>query len=90
MWLADFASCYVSQKSDDMPIESDEIKSYTVPVSSIDDIKLNPNIIILKNELGEMWKRSRPCIINFHKVSKLKSLGEHYLRLLQLYMPWRN
>ena len=33
---------------------------------------------------------SLPCIIHFHKVSKLKSPEEHYLRLLQLYMPWRN
>ena len=37
-----------------------------------------------------MQKHSRPCIICFHKVSKLKSPEEHYLRLLQLYMPWRN
>ena len=60
-----------------MPIEPDEIKSYTVPVSSIDDVKLNPNIILLKNELGEMWKRSRPCVLYFHKVSKPKSSEEH-------------
>ena len=37
-----------------------------------------------------MRKRSQPCVIRFHKVSKLKSPEEHYLRLLQLYMPWRN
>ena len=47
-------------------------------------------IIVLKNELGEMRKRSRPCVIRFHKVPKLKSPEEYYLRLLQLYMPWRN
>ena len=52
--------------------------------------KLNTNISVLKNGLGKMWKRSRPCVIRFHKVSKLKSPEEHYLRLLQLYMPWRN
>ena len=51
---------------------------------------LNPNIIVLKNELGEMLKRSRPCVIHFHKVSTLKSSEGHYFRLLQLYMPWRN
>ena len=72
-----------------MPIEPDEIKSYTDPVSRIDDVKVNPNIIVLKNELGEMRKCSRPCVIRFHKVSKLKSPEERYLRLLQLYMPWR-
>ena len=37
-----------------------------------------------------LMKCSRPCIIRFYKVSKLKSPEEHYLRLLQLYMPWRN
>ena len=73
-----------------MPIEPVEIKTYAVPVSNIDDFKLNLNIIVLKNELGEMRKRSPPCVIHFHKVSKLKSPEEHYLRLLQLYMPWRN
>ena len=69
MCLADFGSSYVSKKAEDLPREPDEIKSYTVPVSSIDDVKLNPSIIVLKNELGEMRKHSRPCVIRFHKVS---------------------
>ena len=46
MCLADFASSYVTKKTDDLPVESDEIKSYIVPVSNINDIKLNPNIIV--------------------------------------------
>ena len=54
MCLTAFASSYVTKKADGLPIEPDEIKSYTVPVSNIDDVKLNPNIIVLKNELGEM------------------------------------
>ena len=58
MCLADFASSYVSKKVDDLTIALDEIKSYTVPVSNINDVKLNPNIIVLKNEFGEMWKHS--------------------------------
>ena len=90
MCLADFASSYVSKKAEDLSIEPDEVKSYTVPLSSIDGVKLNPNIIVLKNELGEMRKHSRPCVIHFHKVSKLKSPEEHYSRLLQLCMPRRN
>ena len=90
MCLAHIASSYVSKMAEDLPIESYEIKSYTVPVSSINDVKFNPNIIVVKNELGEMLKHSQPCIIHFHKVSKLKSPEEHYLRLLQLYIPWRN
>ena len=35
MYLADFASCYVSKKADDLPIEPDEIKSYAVAISKI-------------------------------------------------------
>ena len=58
MCLADFASSYVSKKTNDFPIESDQIKSYTVPVSNIDDVNLNPNVIVLKNKHGEMRKRS--------------------------------
>ena len=87
MCLADFTSSYISKKADDLPIEPDEIKSYTVPLSNINDVRFNPSIIVLKNELGEMQKRSQPCIIHFQKVSKLESPKEHYLRLLQLYMP---
>ena len=67
MCLADFASSYVSKKVDDLPIALDEIKSYTVPVSNINDVKLNPNIIVSKNELGEMQKCSRPCVFAFTK-----------------------
>ena len=73
-----------------MPVALDEIKSYTVPVSNINDVKLNPNTIVSKNELGEIQKHSRPCVIRFHKVPKLKNPKEYYLRLLQLYMPWKN
>ena len=47
-------------------------------------------MIVQKNELGETRKHSRLCVIRFDKVSKLKSQEKHYLRLLQLYMPWRN
>ena len=35
MCLADFASSYVRKMADDLPIESDEIKSYTVTVSKL-------------------------------------------------------
>ena len=88
--FADFGSSYVSKKVDDLPIEPDEIKSCTIPVSNINDVKFNPHMIVLKNELGEMPKRIRPWLIRFHKVSKLNSPEEYYLRLLQLYIPWRN
>ena len=39
--LADFVSSYISKKVDDLPTGLDEIKSYTVPVSSINGVKLH-------------------------------------------------
>ena len=48
MCSPDFWSSYVSKKVDDVLIEHDEIKSYTVPVFNIDDVNHNPNIIVLK------------------------------------------
>ena len=88
--LADFASNYVSKKSDDVPVESDDIKSCNIPVSNIDDIEPHPNIIAMKNRHAEMRKYNNPCVIRFYKVPKLQNPEEHYLRLLQFYMPWRN
>ena len=49
------------KKADYLPIEPDEIKSYTVPISNINDVKVNPNISVLKNEFGEMQKESTLC-----------------------------
>ena len=56
--MADFVSSYVSKKADDLPIDPEEMNSYTVSVSNINDVKLNSNIIVLKNELGVMRKHS--------------------------------
>ena len=38
--LADFASTYISRKAVDVPIEPDDIKSYSVPVANIDMLSL--------------------------------------------------
>ena len=62
MCLADLASSYVTKKADDFPIEPEEIKSFTIQVWNIDDVKLNPNIIVWKNDLGEMQKCSWPFV----------------------------
>ena len=35
MCLIDFASSCISKKANDLPIESDEIKNYTAPVSNV-------------------------------------------------------
>ena len=90
MCYADFATNYVSKKADEVQVESEDIKNYTMPVSAIDDVEPSTNIIVLKDELGEMRKRSRPCVMRYHKVTKLKDSEQYYLKLLQLYMPWRN
>ena len=65
MCLTDFECRYDIKKAVDLPIKPDETKSYTVLVSNIDDVKLNPNIIVLKNELVEIQKRSLPCVYLF-------------------------
>ena len=39
--LADFASNYVRKKSGHVPVESDDIENYTIPLSNIDDIDPN-------------------------------------------------
>lgn len=88
--LEDFLSSYIIKKTHGVPIEFDEIKNYIIPVSNIDDVKPNLNLIVLKNEFGEMRKCSQPCIIRFQKQYKLKIPEEHYLRFVQLQMPWRD
>ena len=40
MCLAEFASSYVTQKEGDLPIKPNKFKTYTIPVSNIDDVKL--------------------------------------------------
>ena len=44
--LADIASSHVSKKACDVPLKPNEIKSYTVPVSNINDVEPK-NIIAL-------------------------------------------
>ena len=84
--LADFVSNYESTKVREFTDESEEIESYTVPISDFVHVPPNPNIVVLKNNLGEMRKRNRPCVIRFHKIYILKSPQEYYLRILQLYL----
>ena len=62
-----------AKKLGDVPVELDDIKSYTIPVSNINDIEPNPNIIALKTKHGERRKRNRPCIIRFNKLKKSKT-----------------
>ena len=86
---ADFATNYINIKVDEN-LESDDIENYTTPVSSIDDVEPSSNIIVLKNKLGKMRKRTYPSVMCYHKVSKLKDSEHYHMTLLQLYMPWRD
>ena len=94
MCLADFATTYVHEKAYEPEPDTDDIRQYTTAVSScdieIDESKPKSEIITLKNEMGKMRKRTRPCIMRYHKVSKMKDPEMYYLILLQLYLPWRD
>ena len=70
-------------------INDESIESYTQPVSDHIDTADSGVIIDLKNDLGKMKKRSRPCVIRWHKLSKLNEPEQYYMTMLQLYFPWR-
>ena len=86
----DFGTNYINKKADEVPVEYGDIKSYTMPVSAIDEVLDSSNVIVLKKELGKMRKRTQPCNMRYHKVSNLKDSEQYYMKLLQLYMPWRD
>ena len=56
----------------------------------LDRSKRKGRTIVLKKKLGEMRKRTFPCIMRYHKGSRLKDPEHYFFTLLQLYMPWRN
>ena len=94
MCLADFATNYVHHKAYEPEIDTDDIRQYTTAVSScdieVDESKSKSEIITLKNGMGKMRKRTRSCVMRYHKVSKMKDPEMYYMILLQLYMPWRD
>lgn len=73
MCLADLASSFISKKAVDVPIEN---YYYLKILINIDDVELNPDIIALKNDLGEMWRSGRPCMIHFDSFQDEKSRRE--------------
>ena len=101
MCLADFVSNYKPMKAIDAdPVEETTIEGYLKPVAGyifdedsdpyyIRDNALLPKIISLQDGLGEMRKRN-PCVPRSHIISKNESPEKYYMRLLQLYWPWRN
>ena len=84
--LADFGTTCIGKNSVEVSTGSDNIKNYTIRVSTINvnnelplDIteQLNSEqqatIIKLKNNLGKMKKKSHPCVMRCHMESKLKN-----------------
>ena len=100
MCLADFITNYRHKSTTDADsVEENTIEGYFKSVAGYtnddnDDngilIDKAPCVIKLKNDLGEMKKRIRPCVPRTHKVSKDSSPEEYYMKLLQLYWPWRD
>ena len=89
MCYADFATNYKPTNAD-KEVEADDIEKYTESITSIetsiDLSKAQPKIrgktIILKNNFGKMRKRTFPCVMRYHKGSKLKDSEHYYLTLL--------
>jgi len=89
MCYADFATNYTSSK--EMQNETENLNNYITAVDTTEDIiDQNTETITLKNELGKMKKRSRPCVMRYHKISKISDPEQYFMILLQLYLPWRN
>ena len=96
MCYADFATNYKPTNAD-KELEEDDIEKYTESITGIetsidlckDPIKNRGKTIVLKNNFGQMRKRTFPCVMRYHKGSRLRDSEHYYLTLLQLYLPWR-
>ncbi|XP_066924610.1 uncharacterized protein [Clytia hemisphaerica] len=89
MCYADFATTYTYPKKN----EDEEEEGANESENELENLEINnelPKLITLKNGMGKMKKRGRPCVMRYHKVNKLKDRNEYYLVLLQLYMSWEN
>ena len=91
MYYADYATNYITNNAFESPMESEDVLNYTVPVNATDNgSKIKSETITLKNKMGKMKKRHRPCVMRYHKISKMKDPEQYYMMLLQLYLPWRS
>ena len=88
MCLADFATNFVTKYAD-TDVADDDIRKYTTSVSVESHTTRQCEIIQLKNKKGRMRRRRTPCVMRYHKVSKLKNSEQFFFNLLQLYLPWR-
>ena len=84
---ANFTKGYVNFNTKGV-VEDDDIKNYTIPASNHDEEKSEGKIIVLKNKLGKMRKRTQSHVMRYHKVSELED-PELPMILWQLYLSWR-
>ena len=89
--FAYFASNYIVKYATNPKIDDeDSLDKQFNNIPGYEEVDESNELITLENGFGEMRKRSRPCIIRWHSVPKSKDIELYHLRLLQLYLPWRN
>ena len=64
---ADFAAEYRSDSSSNPKLDEESFEASTQHVSDFVEIPESKNKIQLKDDLGKMKKRNRPCVIRWHK-----------------------
>ena len=88
--FAHFASNYkVKSDKNPNPVDDDSLEGQFRPTPGYEEVPESEELIILKNEYGQMRKRSIPCVIRWHSIPKDKNPELYHLRLLQLYLHWR-
>ena len=85
--LADFVSNY---KYCGTIKDHDPEQQFFQPVKDYEVLIEQGKLINLKNDLGKMRLRSKPCVLRWYHVSQDKSSEGYCMRVLQLYLPWRN
>ena len=85
-----FASNYKVKYSINANVEDeDSLDQQFGNVPGYVEVEESGEVITLQNGFGDMRKRSRPCVVRWHSISKTKNPEMYYMRLLQLYLPWR-
>ena len=79
MCYADFAACYFTSTKD-----GDETE-----VKDTDTERKTREVIKLKRNLGNMYKRLTPQFIRFHSIPRRSDPEGYFHRLLILYLPWQ-
>ena len=93
---AEFASTY-TYVNDKRNIDNECVDNYVSNVigheeseENTDEKKKKSVIIQLRDNMGKLRKRERPCIPRWRNISELKEPEEYFMQKIQLYLPWRN